>query len=240
MMPNPSPTDPFYLILAGDFAAAIRAYDASAKDDPSASTYLNRGLAYLNLGELDRALADFQAAEDRDRGQRFRHDDAARWRGVVGWLKHDRAEALRVWHNAVKGILDGDINMSDAAGGVSVAALVWFAATEESQEQKNALKLLRKRINRVVWPGPIAPFLLGKLRDTDLLAAAESKTADLAARQQCQGHFFVGARAKREGRLEVSLRHFQVAAAQGRSAILECESYLARAEVEEAAGSAQS
>lgn len=230
MMRAPSPNDPFYLILSGDFAAAVRAYDVLATQQPRTSVYMNRAIAHLNLGAFDRSLADFEMARELNRTLPFRTDSVLLWSGVAWWLRGERARAVASWHEAVRGVMDGDITMSDPAGGVAGAGMLWFGAPDSGTEWKDAVKLLRKRAKRDPWPGPIAPYLIGKLTEAELLAAAQRDSERLAARQLCQAYFYLGARAKRDGRPEDAMKYFRTALMQGPSSLVEMESYLAKAE----------
>ena len=230
MISAPSPRDPFYLILQGDYWGAIAAYNVQAIERPRAPVFMNRGIAYLNLGLFEQALADFQSASDANSDLPFRSDGVLCWKGVVWWLDGNRVRAMDLWREAVDGILSGAITMTDAAGGVTAAGMLWFGASEGSKELKISTKLLRKRVKKAIWPGPVAAYLVGPLGEAELFAAAQSETTNLAARQLCQAYFYAGAKAKREGRTDSALAFFVAAASQGRSSLVECESYLARAE----------
>jgi tetratricopeptide (TPR) repeat protein len=50
--------DPFYLIKQGKFNEAIKIYSEELKRELSSPIFTNRGLAYINIGDLDNALDD--------------------------------------------------------------------------------------------------------------------------------------------------------------------------------------
>jgi len=82
-----------------DWQNAFRDYDAAIQKKPEATAYNNRGAAYLNKGDLDRALEDFNRALD-----------AA--------AKHEQIPAAFYYNRALAYHLKGDLDsaMSDYTG----------------------------------------------------------------------------------------------------------------------------
>jgi hypothetical protein len=79
------------------------------------------------------------------------------------------------------------------------------------------------------WPGPIVPFLLGKL-DASVLDRHAVLSDALAARWRCQADFWVAVRALREGN-GTACRERMARCAAGPAGLLESEYHLAGWEV---------
>src|SRR5262245_14299078 len=56
--------DPWRLIERGRFHEAVDALTEQLRQDKSGPNYFNRGIAYLNLGQHERAMTDFAAANE--------------------------------------------------------------------------------------------------------------------------------------------------------------------------------
>jgi tetratricopeptide (TPR) repeat protein len=227
--------DPWDLIKAGRYGEAIERYSSRLRRDKSSPNYMNRGLAYLNTGDFDSALADFQAA---DKAEQFKSDDPLQAIGVAHWLGGRRIEAATVWHDLVLATERGKIQYSDAAGGVESAHLLWFAAVRLGRVELliPARRLLKKKAAKPTgglcsiesWPGPIALFLLGRIKE-ERLRSEISDVPILRERELCQAEFYIGVRALEAGERARARKAFKRAADLD-DAILENEFYLARHE----------
>jgi tetratricopeptide (TPR) repeat protein len=221
--------DAWKLIKANRFRDAVSLLTAELSDEPSVPLYNNRGMAYLHLGEFQKALSDFRAADDITR----REDGGERpgaMSGVALWLAGEHQRAVSIWTRGTEAMLAGSIRYTDAAGGVSIANLLWFASIRlhEPAGQTLATKLLRKKLRTKQsqsWPGPISRFLLGGIDEPQLRAAA-ARTRILRERELCQAEFYVGVAAFEADRQ----RYYELmraSAKYGSLAKLEAEYYLA-------------
>jgi tetratricopeptide (TPR) repeat protein len=227
--------DPWTLIEDGHYAEAVDAFTKRLRRDKCGPNYCNRAIAYLNLREFDKALADFQAANDCFE---YTSDGYLQSVGVAHWLAGRESEAVAAWQDLVLAIERGKIQYTDGAGGVESACLLWFAAV--CLGQATLLKLARRVLKAKVktklgrnwsidnWPGPIAMFLLGELDEKELrdriIAVPIAR-----ARELCQAEFYIGVRALQLGDTLAARRAFRRAAKLD-AAKIENELYLAKRE----------
>jgi|GEM_PF-1207732 len=222
--------DPWNLIESGQYEQAVRAYTSRLRRDKSGPNYCNRALAYLNLGEYDKALADFRAA---DAMEITTHDDYLQSIGVAQWLAGRESEAASTWRDLVHGHERGKVQYTDAAGGVESPCLLWFAAVRLGQDEllKPARRLLKEKVRSKNgwienWPGPIAKFLLGQITEAELRSEVEPQIPVLHERELCQAEFCIGVRRLQLGDHAGAKRAFR-AAARLTAAKIENEFYLA-------------
>jgi Tetratricopeptide repeat len=227
--------DPWNLIVEGLYNEAVIAFTKRLRRDKSGPNYCNRGIAYLNLGEYDKALADFQAA---DENSEYTSDGYLQSVGVAHWLAGRESDAVATWRDLVLAVERGKIQYTDGAGGVESACLLWFADVRLGQDDllDVARRLLTKKVNTRTgrnwsisdWPGPIAKFLLGKLVEERLKA----KIIDVPIARECelcQAEFYIGVRALQLGN-GVAAKKALRRAAQLDAAKCENEYYLAKHE----------
>jgi tetratricopeptide (TPR) repeat protein len=225
--------DPWEHVKAGHFQEAVEAYSQVLETAPSSFHFHNRGIAYVNLGQFDRAQLDFEAA-DQARTSKSRSDAHSQWIGIVQWLAGKRKEATETWHQLVLATEKGEIGYTDLAGGVLSACLLWFAAVRLNDDAvlRPAQRLLRRQVKKQAisnWPGPIAMFLLERISQSQLHEMT-SPVPTLNDRQRCQVEFYVAVQALENNRREdwdAGIRR----AAQFRNAMIEREYYLAKHEV---------
>jgi lipoprotein NlpI len=88
-------------------------------------------------------------------------------------------------------------------------------------------------IGLTIWPGPIVPYLLGKLSQETLQAILEvaAKAPVLRERFQCQATFYHGVRGLNEGKQEIFQQAMR-ACMESSYGYFEFEYYLASWEVE--------
>lgn len=227
--------DPWKLIEAGRYAEAIKAYTARLRRDKSPPNYCNRGIVFLEIGEFDKALADFQSAHDHDDDPSTTYLEMA---GVANWLAGRECDAASIWHDLVLAIERGKVAYADGAGGVESACLLWFAAVRLEQDEplETARRVLEGKVrakhgrNWTIdnWPGPIARFLLGLIDETEL----RERVVDVPIareRELCQAEFYIGVQALRAKDGAKARRAFRKAA-ELHDANIENEYYLARRE----------
>ncbi|MDR3403629.1 MAG: tetratricopeptide repeat protein [Chthoniobacter sp.] len=221
------------LLKANRCEEAIPLFTAELAERPSTGVHNNRGTAYLLLGDFARALADFEAAERVSEQTSGSPGDGAKC-GVAHWMAGEYQQAATVWERGAQAMLEGRIVHTDAAGGVSIANLLWFAATRLQDAARRALatKVLRKRLRTKqsqAWPGPVSRFLLGQIGEAEMRAAITS-TPILRERELCTAEFFVGVAAL-ESNVPFYHESMQRAVEMGSVSKIEVEYYLALHEV---------
>ncbi len=232
-------SDPWDLLMAGEYAAAIDAYSGQIAADTGAPAHNNRATAYMLAGQLDAALGDFAVAGYLGFAGPTRSDYAHLHVGAVLWLKGRYPVAASLWECAVREMLKNRFTHTDAAGGVRCGCLLWFASTRLRDAGLRALaeELLSKRLRKPgrwdrSWPAPLAAMLLGDASPCHVVDIASSPPS-LAFRQLCQAHFYAAATAlSRDDDNGTAVAHLRSAADTG--AFIELEYFLARYELGQA------
>lgn len=221
--------DAWDLIKADRFRDAVDLLTAQLSDRPSTPLFNNRGMAHLHLGEFEQALSDFRAADEIS----VRILGGARDRAMAGvalWMAGEHQHAASTWARGTEAMLAGDVSYTDAAGGVSIGNLLWFASVRlhDPAHRSLATKLLRKKLRAKqsqAWPGAISRFLLGAI-DESQLRDAVSHVPILRERESCEAEFYIGVSALHSDP-ECYYGSMRVSAALGSVAKLGAEYYLA-------------
>lgn len=183
----------------------------------------NVGRIHLALGHLDKAAEAFRRTPQITSA----HGEMC---GVCEWLSGNFAEALRYWKDAQKS------PAQDAAGGVTPAALCYYAAVRLSStdEQKLALKALRKvwKPGKTGWPSPIAGFLLEKFPEHEFTWQEFNLPSSLEERWGTQLNFWKGVKCIENQELQKAETYFRKSYKPYGRGILEAEHFLARYEIE--------
>lgn len=234
-------SDPFHLIPEGRFREAFELYSKELESVPSAPVLANRALSALNMGDLDQALADFGRADELDRsGEAGRGSSHSSSLAMVMWLRGSRDDAASLWRKTLGAIEEGVITHSDLAGGVGVAALLWFSSIhlKRAEDRRLAESFMRKKwatARGKEWPGPIGGFLLGQLSRQELSQAAKSQPEKLEARRQCQATFYAGTKSREAGDLRGEKSELEDSVKFGSVSLIEREYYLAKHELKDLA-----
>jgi hypothetical protein len=207
---------PWKHIESGQYQQAVRSFTYCLRRHKSGPNYANRGIAYLNLGQYDKALADFRTA---DEVHPSRTDGYLQTMGIAQWLAGRESEATTTWHALVIAHERGKIQYSDGAGGVESPSLLWFAAVRlgRSELLKAARHLLKAKASSKnwrcqSWPAPIAKFLLGRIKEDRLRSQVADVPPLLRARQLCQAEFYIGVRRLQQGDYAGARKAFRTAA----------------------------
>lgn len=212
------------LMKAGQFELAYEMISSQIANNPNSTRrhIYNRGLCLLNLKKAEQALVDFRTLIE------LRPDSDAGYigAGLALWWMDQYTQAIEAWSNGINSVY------TDAAGGISVPAFLFFAATKLKDPglEKESIKLLRIRYQTKqagAWPGPIAGFLLAKINEADLIEKAEQRPA-LRTRMLTKVRFWLGVHGLRQKNIAL-YRHHLYQATLGH--ILEPEYYLAKAEI---------
>lgn len=214
----------------GKYTEAVVAFSEEIQTSPSTRAFNNRGMAYLHLGDYNAALADFRSADALSSKALHTVCDGGKC-GVALWMAGRNKEALVTWRAGVEASLAGTIRYGDAAGGLTIGNLLFFAGVRLADPDGVviATRLLRKRFRTrqsTAWPGPVSRYLLGMVSESDILAAV-SPTPILRERQLCQARFYVGVHAFSVGDIAAYSSAMGEAYNLGRVAKIEVEYYLA-------------
>lgn len=219
------------LVKSGQYTDAVAAFSEEIRARPSdAPSYSNRGMAYLHLGDYEAALTDFRSA-DALHSAALNSVSAGEMCGVALWMAGRETEAAATWSAGVDASLSGAVRYGDAAGGVTVGNLLFFAGVRLPDPNAVALatRFLKKRLRTrqsAAWPGPASRCLLGLILESEMLAAV-STTPILRERQMCQARFTIGVRALAAGDRDTYTDAMHQAYDLGSVSRLEADYYLA-------------
>lgn len=193
-------------LLAGRHELALDTWSQLIQKADQLRVRMDRGWARLYTRDWDGALEDFLRAREIGLPQ---HPVVVREVGVALWLLGERQAACEDWAQEIARRRAGEFYFLDAAGGVQVPSLLWWAsahpglakwrdaAAAELEDRWNA-----KEYEPRGWPRPIAGYLLGFLDESEFLTTAQSPTVRLQQRRQCVAHFYVGAKSLAAGDLQ--------------------------------------
>lgn len=218
------------LIESGRFADAIEGLTKEFQERPSPFLLRNRGIAHLNLGQLEQAEQDFWAAEKLSKTAGDSNRMSA---GTVKWLGGHETDAGQSWADVVHDLDVRKIQYTDAAGGVEAPCLLWFAGVRLGRlEWRDAgIKSLRRTLRSkrsTAWPAALGQLVLGRALP-DEVRKSVSSVAILHERELCQAEFYIAWLAFVDQRLD-EFRDSLTRAASLSAALLEDELYLARYE----------
>ena len=214
------------LVVSGQYEEACRIADQEFNETSSLPPLRNKVCALLRLGRHRDAA---QLCHEVIRLAEGRADGDFIFLGTSEWLDGREEEAIAAWQAAI------DTRYTDAAGGVEIHLLSLFASIKRSDQSlrrrlEAALKALCKRRTITNWPGPIARFVLGRFSEKELLSAISDHPI-LRARESCQADFYLGllrlAEGDRQGYAESMVR----SCSHGPVCLVDCEFYIAEAEV---------
>lgn len=185
------------LIEIGDFEGACRAADEESTRSPSMLPLRNKIFALLSLKRYQDAVELSRQIIEKTTG---RSDSDFIFLGVSQWLLGDRNGAVESWESAT------GTEFTDAAGGVEVPLLLFFASTFMDRRELSNRAILRlrqlcKRARSSSWPGPLASFIVGKTGEAELLSALDSEPS-LHSKQFCQAAFYMAVLRKLSGDLD--------------------------------------
>lgn len=223
---------PWQFVKMGWYEQAIKMYTRRYAKDGQAFNLTGRGRVYLLQEEYDAARADFQRVLDTEE-PRFLADAHYFLLGICYWCLNQPTSAVGAWRQSLTA------PYTDAAGGVGAPALLLYAALRlhNGDLRQEAWRLLRKCARRklAAWPGPIVPFLLGKMAPEEFVREATAVSDDvndiLRVRHQCQADFYVALRALLDDDRDAYAAGMLRCTQSGRKA-LEYEYYLAHWEVQ--------
>jgi lipoprotein NlpI len=141
---------------------------------------------------------------------------------VIHWLLGNHIQAIEIWKNAT------DTKYTDAAGGVEIPLLLFFASVfcSDGKLKEQSISKLEDYIDNI-WPGPIAAFVLGKISEEELWSKM-SQQSILKAKQICQASFYMAIVQYELGNKKGFVKYLQQACGQGTVTLMKHEYFLAR------------
>ena len=190
----------------GDKAGAIADYTRAITLDPkNVNAYNNRGTEKQNAGDIAGALADFSRAIEINPLE----PDPYYNRGTIYFLKHD-------WKKALSDLRRHDeLNEEDE----DAPPLIWAAQARLGEKEAADRGLSSFVADHPEQANPfytkIDNFLLGKMSEQDLLAAADSVEEKKRPEQQCEAWYYVGLKRLLNGDKAGAAEAFRKAVATG-------------------------
>jgi len=256
--------DALDLLQSHNYAEAIaecrRRLSANPNDVGAIDTMAS---ALRALEKYDEALPLFERVGAHEKESKIAPGRPGRQEEIscLYWFLGNRQKAIALMRGLVDGILDRSIQYGDVAGGMQQGLLLYYMAVTERQPEQAACALdyMRNRINRLkrllppglpvdYWPIPVARYYLGDLAFDEILVfatgqrklsqAIEAARVKLMSRRKlCGALFHDGVRSRAQGAEDRCLARMRECYGL-EDPLIEPEWYLARHEVEQAAGKA--
>ena len=235
---------------AKQWPGAIAAYGEVIQNHPDlAEAYAERGDAKERAKDLFGALQDYNQALQRDPHNFLALDRRGRMREMDGRFAqaaadYDQALLLRPAYTPLylnRGVVRSELEQWDGAlsdlrhfsttsppqtGNVDYAQLfVWYAQVRQGHQAQADQELADYMTHAVAPPGGwvlhLADFLLGRITDQQLLAAAASPDPNLNQHWHCEAWFYIGLKALAAGDQKTATVDFEKCVAIPRFRIIE-------------------
>jgi tetratricopeptide (TPR) repeat protein len=129
----------------------------------------NCGTFLLCLKKYEEALTQFrEATELEDKSDMKGEGSYLAGLGVAQWLMGRHREAVTAWRYRVSGVLRGEVQYADMAGGASDGLLLWYAAV--TLKDHDLLAYTAEYFQKLsifgrlsLWPGPLVELALGEI-----------------------------------------------------------------------------
>lgn len=214
------------LVIQKRFDEACKRADLDYEKTNDIFSLKNKVFALLNLNKYQETIDLCNFLIEARQGE---SESEFQLKGVAYWMLNDTEKAVEIWKEGLNS------KFKDAAGGVEIPAMLFFAAVSTSNKglEKEALKLLKKRVKSksvINWPGVIALYLLGRINEEKMFSTIEDQTA-IRARQLCQTNFYIAINKKACGEFDANKKYLYQAVSQAPSSFLNPEFYLAQNEI---------
>ncbi|CAN5874636.1 hypothetical protein BH11VER1_BH11VER1_30510 [soil metagenome] len=172
-------------LLSGDIDGAIEGYDRAIEINPAlANAYVNRGAARQIKDDMDAALADYNQALVLSPD----YADAYQARGSLSYVKRNWDEALKDYKRSCE-LSEKDRDYTHI--------FIWLIQTRQGETEtahKELADYLEKQRNseQETWATKIAGYLLGRISEAELLAAAKSTNDPTEQGQLCELWYYAG------------------------------------------------
>jgi lipoprotein NlpI len=195
-----------------------------------ASAYFNRGIAYKNKGDFDRAIADYTQAiqlNPKDAKPHVNRANAYSDKGDFDRAVADYNEAIQLdpkfafaylnrgLANLFTGALPkaiADLNQASELDPKFAYVALWLDIAARRSNLPSRLPEAIKQIDMTKWPAPVIRLYLGQLTPEAVLAAADDPDATKKKEQVCDANFFSGELALQRGAKDEATRLFRLAA----------------------------
>jgi len=229
-----------------DFDGALKDYDLAIERDPKyVLAFVNRGSLTAKEGDFDRAMADFNAAIELDPKQL----DGRLYRANIKWRTGDFDGALADYNNALEidpkrasiYKLRGNARFQNRAWTDALGDYRHFCELSENKQEypRILIWLIRSRLGETEaankefaafldnrwkaapgdWFSRVAGHLIGKVSESDLMAAAASPEIAAGNRTEdllCEGWYYAGMKKLLAGDKEAAIERFRKCVAVGR------------------------
>jgi tetratricopeptide (TPR) repeat protein len=214
------------LIEQGRFEEACVKADNEFATTKSLLSLRNKVIALLNLEEFNKAIDLCEFLIKKEQGE---SEFDYKFAGTAFWLLGETARAVDMWK---KGL---ETKYTDSAGGVEVPSLMFFAATALGNKilEIEAADILKKRWRSkrsVNWPGPIAGYLLGEIKEQEILEGIDARPS-IRAKQLCQALFYIAIVKMKNGEEDTCCEFLRQAVSLNTSSYQKQEYYLAKGEL---------
>jgi hypothetical protein len=177
------------LIKKGEYYEAIKAADDEYAKTGSDLPLRNKVLALLITKRYDDVISTCDYLISKTSGE---SESDFQFKGVALWNQSKRQEAIDTWRSGLNS------KFTDAAGGVEVPLLLYFAAVKTNNtllkaEAFKSLKKVVKSRRSINWPGSLGAFILENIDENTLLSYV-STLPGLRERQLCQAFFYIAIR----------------------------------------------
>ena len=191
------------------FDKAIQSFNRIIALSPSALAYSGRGDAYLEKGDFDGALADFDQAIKVDP----RYPNAYHNRAIIHLSRGEYDAAMADCNEAIKlnpnyalayferGLVffnegefakaQADLKKSSELNPKRVVTALWLYVTERRNHAPTELAQSAGQFGGEAWPAPVIRLFLGKASPAETLKAAETTGPTNKATQICEADFYV-------------------------------------------------
>ncbi len=195
-----------------------------------AVAYIRRGIAYLNKGDLDRAIADYTVAVEVDSNSAQAYFD----RGNIYLSKGDydkaiadftsaiqlntsfaaayRSRGLAYLYSAESSKAFADISKAHLLDRKDAYSAIWLDIAGQSTNAKSYLSQATSDIDMKAWPAPVIRMFIGQMTPDAVLAEANGAAPPHKNAQVCEANFYAGEWALRTGTKDEATKLFRVAA----------------------------
>ncbi len=192
------------LLEARDLQAALRVLKEEHDARPFKGTLNNLGICCLMLQQPTEAKRLFDEALTMPLPDSGTHGFA----GIARWVLNEREDAVTLWCDGLK------CNYRDAAGGVSLPLLLYYASVRRPDEfsREHAEQFLRTALESrraSNWPGGLGRYVLGEISEDQARAEADAGHPIVTARHLNQLEFYQGMMALEQHDTELFLAYMR-------------------------------
>lgn len=190
-------------LQVGEVNVAIVNATTNLRENRSASTANELGIVYLWLREYEAAWLHYHRAQEELANNISVFYGKA---GIAKWCQGDWCSAFDEWRAGLR------CEYTDWAGGISIPLVMWAAAVlaDQAPLAEEAIVHLIERLRSdqsVLWPGPLASWIVGDSQDFRLKREGSGQVAgDQCTLDEWQVEFYKGVMDLRDGKAD-GFRH---------------------------------